>query len=142
MAGEPYIPIVGSLGGDPELRFTPGGKAVVNFSVAVASRKKDSDGSWVDDCTTWYRCSAWNQLAENIAETFIKGMRVFVYGKLKQRNWEGKDGTKGSTLEVQVDHAGPELRFATAKVNRLQRQDDARAQANWSTDSPSDEIPF
>lgn len=135
MAGEPYITIVGSLGGEPELRFTPAGKAVASFSVAVSSRKKDGNGAWKDDGTTWYRCTVWDQEAENVTESLVKGTRVIVQGSLKLRQWEAKDGTKGSTLELQVSAVGPELRYATAKVNRLQREHGDMSGGSWEQES-------
>jgi single-strand DNA-binding protein len=120
MAGNAQINFVGNLGGDPELRFTPSGAAVVNFSVGVAERKKDGD-NWVDGETTWYRCNAWRTLAENIAESLTKGTRVVVTGTIKSRSYESRDGGKGVSWEVEVDSIGPDLRWATARVQRAER---------------------
>lgn len=122
MAGNANINFVGNLGGDPELRFTPSGAAVVNFSVGVAERKRDGD-QWVDGETTWYRCNAWRTLAENIAESLNKGDRVLVIGTLKSRSYERTDGGgRGVSWEVEVDAIGPDLRFATARSQRADRQ--------------------
>lgn len=141
MAGEPEITIVGSLGGDPELRFTPGGKAVATFNVAVGSRKKEGD-SWKDDGTTWYRCTAWELMAENVAESLVKGTRVMVQGRLRNREWKNEEkGTSGRSLEIQVNAVGPELRYATAKVVRLQSTG-GPAQDNQGWSGSSDEPPF
>jgi single-strand DNA-binding protein len=120
MAGNAQISFIGNLGGEPELRFTPSGAAVVNFSVGVAERKKDGD-NWVDGETTWYRCNAWRTLAENIAESLTRGARVVVTGTIKSRSYENREGGKGVSWEVEVDGIGPDLRFATAKVQRAER---------------------
>lgn len=120
MAGEPVITIVGNVGNDPELRFTPSGAAVASFNVAVASRKKVGD-RWEDDGTTWYRCNVWREHAENIAESFRKGDRVIVQGRLKQREYELKDGSVGRSLEVEVDAAGPDTRWAQTRQRRAER---------------------
>lgn len=121
MAGNAQITFVGNLGGDPELRFTPSGVAVVNFSVGVAERKREGD-QWVDGETTWYRCNAWRTLAENIAESLAKGARVVVTGTIKSRRYQRTDGQgEGIAWEVEVDAIGPDLRFATARVQRPER---------------------
>lgn len=119
MSGEPIITVVGNVTADPELRFTPAGKAVAGFTVASTPRVKDGD-QWVDGETTWLRCSAWEQLAENVAESIQKGVRVIVQGALSSRSYE-KDGQTRTSLELRVDAIGPELRFATARVERAQR---------------------
>lgn len=118
MAGEPIITVVGNVGGDPELRFTPGGKAVCGFSVASTPRLKDDAGNYTDGTATWLRCSAWDQLAENVAESVQKGQRVIVQGRLSTREYETREGEKRTSLELQVEAIGPELRFATARVER------------------------
>jgi single-strand DNA-binding protein len=122
MAGNANISFVGNLGGDPELRFTPSGAAVVNFSVGVAERRKTQEGAWEDGETTWYRCNAWRTLAENIAESLNRGDRVLVLGTIKSRAYENRDGGKGVSWEVEVDAVGPDLRFATARSQRADRQ--------------------
>lgn len=119
MAGEPIITVVGNIGGDPELRFTPAGKAVVNFTVASTPRVKDGD-QYVDGTTTWLRCSAWDAHAENIVESLAKGMRVIVQGRLSTREFE-HNGEKRTALELAVDAIGPELRWSTANVKRTER---------------------
>jgi len=120
MAGNAQISFVGNLGGDPELRFTPSGAAVTNFSVGVQDRRKEGD-QWVDGETTWYRCNAWRTLAENIAESLTKGTRVVVTGTIRSRSYETREGAKGVSWEVEVDSIGPDLRFATARVQRAER---------------------
>jgi len=124
MAGDTTLTIVGNLAADPELRFTPSGAAVANFTVASTPRSFDRQTQeWKDGETLWMRCNAWRELAENIAETLTKGTRVVVTGRLGQRSWEDKDtGQKRTAVELTVDEVGPSLRYATAKVTRTQRQ--------------------
>ena len=119
MANEPIITVVGNLTEDPELRFSPSGAAVANFTVASTPRTKDGD-NWVDGETMFVRCAAWRQLGENVAESLQKGLQVVVQGRLKVRSYE-KDGVTRTSLEMDVDHVGPSLQFATAKVTRAAR---------------------
>ena len=123
MAGETQITICGNLTSPPELRFTPAGAAVANFTVASTPRTFDkAKNEFVDGDTLFMRCSAWRELAENIAETFPdKGARVIVQGRLVQRSYEDRDGQKRTVVELQVDEIGPSLRYASAKVTRAQR---------------------
>lgn len=122
MAGEPYITVVGNLAGDPELRFTAGGHAVANFTIAQTPREKDQSGQFVDGETLWFRCSVWREQAEGVAESLTKGMRVIAHGKLKARSFETKDGQQRTNWELDVDEIGPSLRWATAQVNRAPQQ--------------------
>lgn len=110
------ITLIGSLGNDPELRFTPSGAAVATFNLAVTERIKNGD-QWEDGDTTWYRCTAWRDYAEHISESLRKGIQVMVLGRHKIRTYE-KDGVQRQSNEVQVDEVGPTLRFATASVQR------------------------
>ncbi len=122
MAGETTITLVGNLTGDPELRFTPSGAAVANFTVASTPRTFDRQtNEWKDGETLFMRCSVWREAAENIAESLQKGMRVLVTGRLVSRSFDTKEGEKRTVMEMQVDEVGPSLRYATAKVNRTQR---------------------
>lgn len=122
MTAETTITIIGALGGDPYLKFTPSGAAVADFSVGTNARTYDkTSNEWVDGPTTWFNCSAWRELAENVAETLTKGTRVIVQGHLVNRQYEKADGTKGWSLDVNVQAVGPDLRWATAKVTRAQR---------------------
>jgi len=123
-AGDIAITVVGNLTGDPELRFTPSGQAVANFTVASTSRMLDrTTNEWKDGDTTFIRCSVWRQYAENVAETLTKGTRVIVTGRLKVRQYETREGGRGTSVECDVDEVGPALRYATAKVNRVARSD-------------------
>ncbi len=122
MAGETNITLVGNLTSDPELKFTPSGAAVANFTVASTPRTFDRQtNEWKDGEALFIRCDAWRQLAENVAESLQKGMRVVVTGSLKVRNYERQDGSRGTSVEMTVDEIGPSLRFATAKVARATR---------------------
>lgn len=122
MAGETIITLVGNLTDDPELKFTPSGAAVANFTVASTPRTFDKQtNEWRDGDALFIRCAAWRQLAENVAESLQKGQQVIVTGALKVRNYERQDGSKGTSVEMNVDEIGPSLRFATAKVTRVNR---------------------
>ena len=122
MAGETVITVVGNLTADPELRFTPSGAAVANFTVASTPRNFDrQSGEWKDGEALFMRCNVWRQAAENVAETLTRGMRVMVSGRLKQRSYETREGEKRTVVELEVDEVGPSLKYATAKVNRVSR---------------------
>jgi single-strand DNA-binding protein len=123
-AGDIPITVVGNLTGDPELRFTPSGQAVANFTVASTNRMLDkATNEWKDGDTVFIRCSVWRQYAENVAESLTKGTRVIVTGRLKVRQYETREGGKGTSVECDVDEVGPALRYATTKVNRVARSD-------------------
>lgn len=122
MAGDTVITVIGNLTDDPELRFTPSGAAVANFTVASTPRVfKRESSSWEDGDTLFMRCSVWRQYAENVAESLVRGTRVIVSGRLKQRSYETREGEKRTVVELEVDEIGPALRYATAKVQRTQR---------------------
>lgn len=122
MAGETNLTLVGNLTDDPELRYTPQGHAVANFTVASTPRFFDkATNEWKDGDALFLRCSLWRQAAENVAESLTRGTRVIVTGRLKQRSYETKEGEKRTVYEVEVDEIGPSLKFATAKVNKTTR---------------------
>jgi len=122
MAGETVITVVGNLTDDPELRFTPSGAAVANFTVASTPRTLDKQtNEWKDGDALFLRCSIWRQAAENVAESLTRGMRVIVSGRLRQRSYETKEGEKRTVVELEVDEIGPSLRYATAKINKTSR---------------------
>jgi single-strand DNA-binding protein len=112
-----HVTIVGNLTDDPEVSFTPAGAAVCNFRVAVTARIKDGEG-WRDGDTSFYRITAWRQLAEHIGDSLAKGNRVIVVGQLRARSWETPEGERRSVVEVQAEEVGPSLRWATAKPER------------------------
>ncbi|KGN40716.1 single-stranded DNA-binding protein [Knoellia aerolata] len=122
MAGETVLTIVGNLTGDPELRFTPSGAAVANFTVASTPRTFDkASNEWKDGETLFMRCSVWRDAAENVAESLARGTRVIVTGRLKSRSYETKEGEKRTVIEMDVDEVGPSMKYATAKVNKTSR---------------------
>jgi single-strand DNA-binding protein len=122
MAGDTIITVVGNLTADPELRFTPSGAAVANFTVASTPRTFDRQSNeWKDGEALFMRCNVWRQAAENVAESLTRGARVVVTGRLKQRSFETKEGEKRTVVELEVDEIGPSLRYATAKVNKVSR---------------------
>lgn len=116
MSGEILIPIRGRLTADPELRFTPSGAGVTNFTVATNASKFDRNtNEWKDEPTKFWRCAAWNQgkliRAENIANMLKKGDNVIVYGELTTRNYETKEGEKRSADEIRVEAIGKDLTY-------------------------------
>jgi single-strand DNA-binding protein len=122
MAGETTITIIGNLTNDPELRFTPSGAAVANFTVASTPRTFDRQSNeWKDGETLFMRCSVWRDAAENVAESLQRGTRVLVSGRLRSRSYETKEGEKRTVVEMEVDEVGPSLRYATAKVAKTSR---------------------
>jgi single-strand DNA-binding protein len=123
MAGETPITVVGNLTADPELRFTPSGAAVANFTVASTPRTFDKQSNeWKDGEALFLNCSVWRQAAENAAESLQRGMRVIVSGRLKARSFETREGEKRTVFEIDVDEVGPSLKYATAKVTKTTRQ--------------------
>lgn len=122
MAEETIITVVGNLTADPELRFTPSGSAVANFTIASTPRTFDRQtNEFKDGEALFLRSSVWREQAENVAETLTKGMRVIAQGKLKQRSYDTKEGEKRTVMELEIEDIGPALRFASAKVTRTNR---------------------
>ncbi len=122
MAGETPITVVGNLTADPELRFTPSGAAVANFTVASTPRTFDRQtNEWKDGESMFLNCSVWRQAAENVAESLVRGSRVVVSGRLKARSFETREGEKRTVFEIDVDEVGPSLKYATAKVTKTSR---------------------
>ncbi|MHA7191881.1 single-stranded DNA-binding protein [Arthrobacter sp. MDT2-16] len=128
MAGETVITVIGNLTADPELRFTPSGSAVANFTIASTPRTFDRQSNdWKDGETLFLRCNVWRESAENVAETLTKGTRVIAQGRLKSRSYDTKEGEKRTVMELEVDEVGPSLRYASAKVARTQRSNSGGA---------------
>lgn len=122
MANETTITITGNLVDQPQLKYSPAGVAVASFRIASTPRYLDkATGEWKDQDSLFLTCSAWRQLAEGIAETFEKGMRVIVTGRLRQRSYEDREGSKRTVCEVEADDCGPSLRNASARVTRASR---------------------
>ncbi|ANA85601.1 single strand DNA binding protein [Gordonia phage Splinter] len=122
MAGETIITVIGNLTADPELRFTPSGAAVANFTVASTPRQFDRDANeWKDGDPLFMRCNLWRDAAENVTDSLSKGTRVIVQGRLKQRSYEDKEGVTRTIVELEVDEIGPSLKYATANVTKSNR---------------------
>jgi single-strand DNA-binding protein len=121
MASDNFVQIIGNVTRDPELRFTTGGTAVCSFSIAYTPRKRNASGEWEDGDTSYFNCSAWRELGENIAASISKGMRVVVTGSVRARDWEDRDGNKRTSIEIDVDDCAPSLRWAQAQVERMSR---------------------
>jgi single-strand DNA-binding protein len=122
MAGETTITVVGNLTDDPELRFTPSGAAVAKFRIASTPRTLDrQSGEWKDGEPLFLACNIWRDAAEHVAESLQRGTRVIVQGRLRQRSYETREGEKRTVYELEVDEIGPSLRYATAKVQRMNR---------------------
>lgn len=142
MAGETTVTVVGNLTGDPELRFTPSGAGVANFTVVSTPRSFDKQSNaWKDGDPLFLRCNIWRQPAENVVESLVKGDRVIVQGRLRQRSYESK-GEKRTVIELEVDEIGPSLKWATAKVAKAERSSGS-GQSKSSRDASSsyDEAP-
>ncbi|MFJ2509594.1 MULTISPECIES: single-stranded DNA-binding protein [Arthrobacter] len=112
MAGEPTTTITGNLTADPELRFTPSGVPVANFTIASTPRILDRQSNeWKDGETLFIRCTVWRETAEYIAESLTKGSRVIAEGTLKSRRFETKDGENRTTIELDVEEIGASLKY-------------------------------
>jgi single-strand DNA-binding protein len=141
------VAFVGTLGRDPELRFTTGGRAVANFSIAV-SRRWQKNGEW-EEQTSWFNIVCWGDLGENVATSLTKGSRVIVSGRMEQRSYETQEGEKRTVYDIIADEVGPSLRWATTIIERTERttgdqsggsyhSNEARAAQN-SGDAPRDD---
>lgn len=129
MAGETTITVIGNLTNDPELRFTPSGSAVANFTIASTPRTFNrTTNEWEDGETLFLRAAVWREPAENVAQSLTKGMRVIVEGRLKSRSYETKEGEKRTVIELEVDEIGPSLRYAQAQVQRTQNNNGGQQQ--------------
>lgn len=123
MPGLPEVVMTGALTDAPELRFTKDGVAVATFTVACNDRTYDkAAATWIDGDATFLRCTLWRQPAENAAESLLKGNRVVVVGRLKQRSFETREGEKRTVLELDVTEIGASLKWATVKVTRMDRE--------------------
>jgi single-strand DNA-binding protein len=116
--------IAGALTRDPELRYTTGGRAVASFGVAV-NRRYQVNGEW-QESVSFINCVAWGDLGEHLAQCTTKGNRLIVTGRLEQRSYDDKDGNKRSVVELVATDVGPSLKWATADVHRIVREDAAR----------------
>ena len=120
--GDTQITLVGNIASDVELRFTPSGAPVANFRVASTPRTfNKTTNQWEDGEAMFLTCNVWRQAAENSAASLAKGMRVIVQGRLKARTFQNREGENRTVFEIDVDEVGPSLTFATATVNRADR---------------------
>jgi single-strand DNA-binding protein len=143
------IIVIGNLGRDPELRYTPQGNAVCNFSVATSEKKRDKAGE-MQEVTTWFRVTTWNKQAENASKYLTKGRPVYVEGRLRIEEWTDRDGKNRYTLEVNAT----DLQFLGGGQNEHSSSDstaeqefsqtnDFQTDASSTASSPTDEdIPF
>jgi single-strand DNA-binding protein len=141
MAGDTNITICGNLTADPELRFTPNGQAVANFTVASTPRRMNNQTKeWEDSPTLFLRCNVWRQQAESVAESLQRGVRVIVTGRLTQRSYETKEGEKRTVYEIEVEDVGPSLKSASAKVTKMARS--GGQQGQQAASKPAGDDPW
>ncbi len=122
--------VVGNLTRDPEIRYTRDGQATTTLGVAVNRRWQNRETTEWEEATSFFDVVTWRDLAENVALSLSKGMRVVVSGRLEQRSWETEDGDRRFKVEIVADEVGASLRFATVEVQRIERHspdDDAPA---------------
>ena len=121
--GDTNITVVGNAVADPELRFTPSGAAVANFRIASTPRRYNAQTQQGEGGEALFlTCNAWRNMAENVAESVSKGMRLIVTGRLRQRSFQTKEGESRTVFEIEVDEVGPSLKYAAAQVNRNPRE--------------------
>jgi single-strand DNA-binding protein len=147
MASFNKITIVGYLGRDPEIRYTPDGQAVCNFSIATTEKRKDRTGE-AQDITTWFKVTLWGRQAEVANQYLSKGKQVYLEGRLRQEEWTDREGARRTTLVVNAT----DLQFLTPKGDEgvgmstpqtTQGQGTSRPAAGGEIDGPSDnDIPF
>ena len=126
MSNDTTLTVVGNLTADPEVRFLDSGAAMAKFTIASTPRTYDkTSNEWRDGEPMFLTCTAWRQLAENAAESLTKGTRVVVTGRLRQHHWENEQGEKRSMFQLDVEEIGPSLKFATAKVTKATRSNNA-----------------
>lgn len=143
---EASVTIVGNLTADPELRFTPSGAAVANFTIASTPRTYDRQSNeWKDGEAVFLRASIWKDAAENVTESLARGTRVIATGKLKQRSFETREGEKRTVMELEVEEIGPSLRYATAKPAKVQKDGPSKSASQasdpWGSAAKSDDEP-
>lgn len=142
--------LIGNLGQDPELRYTPNGEAVCNFSLATNEKRRDKSGEW-QDVTTWFRVTLWRKQAENASKYLEKGRQVYIEGRLRLSEWTDRDGNTRQTLEVNAT----EMQFIGGRGNEMSAAASSSGSRNDfpdssespkdspATETPSDdEIPF
>jgi len=118
------VTIVGNLTREPEIRYTTAGVATTTLGVAVNRRWKHHGSDEVEEETSFFDVVCFNELAENVALSITKGMRVVIPGRLSMRSWSDEEGRRRTKVEVVADDVAPSLRYATASVSRIVRGDD------------------
>lgn len=141
MSNDNTCTIIGRLSRDPEIRYLTNGTAVCSFGLAWSPRTKNKDtGEWEDGDPSFYNCTAWRQLGENVAASFSKGDRVIVIGPVSVRPWEDRDGNKRTSVEIDVQECGPSVRFQPATSERQERS--SGTTSRQSSPYEGEEPPF
>lgn len=135
----PSITVQGTVVEDPTLRFTAKGDALVNVRVVASSNKKQPDGTWAEGDKCFINVVAWRAMAENVAESLTKGTRVVVVGRLREREYETKDGEQRRVMEIDADTIAVDLRTQQARVSKAER---SSAPATAQDDPWADAPPF
>lgn len=139
--GLPRVTEVAKLWKDPELRYTPSGKAVCELPLLFVKRARNDAGQWEDVAQMWVRGTVWDRAAEHAAESLSKGDEVLVSGELSTREFERKGGSKGTSVEMRVFEIGPSLRWGPAKVSRAERSSQSKPQGSDDPWQPADDTP-
>lgn len=136
------IIVSGNLAADPELKFTKDGKAVATFTVMTSRSRKTENGDWESLDVTGWRCTAWERLAEHVAESLVKGSPVVVMGRAAWREWAKEDGSKGGAMQVTADTVAVDLKRAPVTI-RTSEARKAPTRDPWAAEVGADEeIPF
>jgi single-strand DNA-binding protein len=130
------VTLVGNVTRDPELRFVASGQANCSFGLAVNRRWQNRQTQEWEEATSFFNVVCWREMAENVAESIVKGTRIVVTGRLEQRSWETDQGEKRSVVEVVADEIGPSLRWATAQVTRNERRGPGEARPARAAAAP------
>jgi single-strand DNA-binding protein len=138
MAATSTTTIIGNLTRDPEIRYTRDGQATTQLGVAVNRRWQNRDSHEWEEAVSFFDVVCWRDLAENVALSLVKGIRVVVTGRLEQRSWENEEGERRTKVEIVADEVGPSLRFATADVLRVERHAMAGAAGDAGSDDDTD----
>lgn len=139
MAGVNKVILVGRLGKDPEVRYTPSGVAVANFSMATSEEWKDKDTGDKKERTEWHRIVAWRRLGEICGEYLHKGSQIYIEGKLQTRDWEDRDGNKRYTTEIVAQNM--QMLDSPAKEGKAASEEE-RYPVEEPVSIPEDDIPF
>lgn len=143
MSNESSITIVGNCSREPEIRYTPSGAQVVTLGVVFNKRVKNRDTQqWEDGPAQFFDVKCWGSLAENVAESVTRGTRIIVFGELEFRSWETDAGEKRSKVEIKAESIGPDLRWATAQVQKITRSDSTQGGGHQQQAPAADDNPY